>query len=124
MAKTVLVVDDEPDVVAYLSALLKDSGYETIEASDGEQALASARQRLPDLVTLDITMPEMTGVRAYRTFREAPDLKQVPIVIITGVAHEFRQFISTRSKVPPPDGYLEKPIKPEDLLAEVRRLIG
>ena len=121
MAKTILIVDDEPDVVTYLTALLRDAGYETLEAFDGEQAMEQIRKTRPDLITLDITMPEMTGVRTYRTLKEDPDLKGIPVVIITGVSPDFRQFISTRSKVPPPEGYLEKPITPEDLLAEVRK---
>jgi CheY-like chemotaxis protein len=124
MRKTVLVVDDEPDVVAYLCALLRDNGYETLEAFNGDQALEIARHQKPDLVTLDITMPEMTGVKAYRTFREDEALKRIPVVIVTGVTHDFKHFISTRAHVPPPDGYLEKPIQPNELLAEVRKHIG
>ncbi len=78
----------------------------------------------PDLITLDITMPEMTGVKAYRKLKEDPDLRKIPVVIVTGVTHDFKRFISTRDQVPPPEGYLEKPVKPEELLGEVRRLLG
>jgi CheY-like chemotaxis protein len=124
MQKTVLVVDDEPDVVAYLSALLHDSGYQTLEAHDAEQALNHVRTSHPDLITLDISMPEMSGVKAYRTLREDSGLSAIPVVIVTGLSHDFRQFISTRRHVPPPDGYLEKPIDAQNLLAEVKRLIG
>jgi hypothetical protein len=67
MGKRILVVDDEPDVVTYLAAVLRDHGYETLEAYDGEEALGKVLRDKPDLVTLDITMPEITGVRAYRT---------------------------------------------------------
>ncbi len=124
MSKKILVVDDEPDVVTYLSTVLRDAGYETLEASNGEEAMAQIRTNHPDLITLDITMPEMTGVKTYRTLKEDAGLKTVPVIIVTGVAHDFRQFISTRTQVPPPEGYLEKPVKPEDLLAEVKRLVG
>ncbi len=123
MGKKILVVDDEPDVVTYLSAVLRDNGYEAFEAYDGEEALAKIRSDRPDLVTLDITMPEMTGVKAYRTLKEDEKLKAIPVVIVTGVAHDFKQFISSRTQVPPPDGYLEKPVTPEALLAEVARLL-
>ena len=51
-------------------------------------------------------------------------LKKIPVVIVTGVAHDFKQFISSRAQVPAPEGYLEKPVKPEELLAEVKRLVG
>ncbi len=124
MAKKILVVDDEPDVVTYLSTVLKDAGYETIEASNGEAAMAAVLSSHPDLITLDITMPEMTGVKTYRKLKEDAKLKSIPVVIVTGVAHEFKKFISTRDQVPPPEGYLEKPVEPADLIAAVKKLLG
>lgn len=124
MAKKILVVDDEPDVVTYLCAVLKDAGYETLEASNGEEAMEAVVAKHPDLITLDITMPEMTGVKAYRRLKEDAQLKKIPVIMVTGVAHEFKKFISTREQVPAPEGYLEKPVEPEELLAEVKRLIG
>ncbi len=124
MAKKILVVDDEPDVVTYLASVLRDNGYEALEAFNGEEAMEKVLKDRPDLVTLDITMPEMTGVKAYRKMKEDPGLSKIPVVIVTGVSHEFKQFISTRSQVPAPEGYIEKPVKPEELLAEVRRLLG
>ena len=124
MGKTILVVDDEPDVVTYLAAVLMDHGYDTLEAYNGEDALEKVIRDKPDVVTLDITMPEMSGVRAYRMMKEDATLKSIPVIIVTGISHDFKQFISSRSQVPPPEGYLEKPVKPEDLLAEVKRLVG
>jgi len=123
MGKTILVVDDEPDVVTYLAAVLMDHGYDTLEAYNGEDALEKVIRDKPDVVTLDITMPEMSGVRAYRMMKEDATLKSIPVIIVTGISHDFKQFISSRSQVPPPEGYLEKPVKPEDLLAEVKRLL-
>ncbi len=124
MAKKVLIVDDEPDVVTYLSAVLADNGFEAISACNGEEALEKVRQEHPSLITLDITMPEMSGVKAYRTLKEDAGLKAIPVVIVTGISHDFKRFISTREHVPAPEGYLEKPVNPEDLLAEVRRLLA
>jgi CheY-like chemotaxis protein len=124
MSKTILVVDDEPDVVTYLSTVLKDAGYETLEAANGDEAMEQIRKGHPDLITLDITMPEMTGVKTYRQLKEDEALRRVPVIIVTGVTHDFKQFISSRAQVPAPEGYLEKPVKPEDLLAEVKRLVG
>jgi CheY-like chemotaxis protein len=66
----------------------------------------------------------MSGVKAYRTLKDDAALKAIPVVIVTGMAHDFKRFISTREHVPPPDGYLEKPVNPEDLLAEVKRLLA
>jgi CheY-like chemotaxis protein len=124
MAKKVLVVDDEPDVVTYLSTILRDNGYETVEAANGEEALKQVEAAHPDLITLDIAMPEVAGIKAYRSLKDDERTKAIPVVIVTGVAPQFKEYISTRKQVPPPDGYLEKPIVPEQLLTEVRRLIG
>jgi CheY-like chemotaxis protein len=124
MPKTILVVDDEPDVVRYFKTLFEDNGYRTITATDGVEAMQKIRAEHPDLVTLDITMPNKTGVRTYRDIKENDDLKHIPVLIVTGVQHEFKNFISSRTQVPAPEGYLEKPVALDDVLAEVRRLIG
>ncbi len=124
MSKRILVVDDEPDVVTYLSTVLKDAGFETMEAANGDEAMEQIGKARPDLITLDITMPEMTGVKTYRQLKEDETLRRIPVIIVTGVTHDFKQFISSRAQVPAPEGYLEKPIKPEELLAEVNRLVG
>ena len=118
------MVDDEPDVVTYFTTLLEENGYECEGAQNGADALKKVQARRPDLITLDITMPEQSGVKAYRTLKEDPALRTIPVVIVTGVTHDFKRFISTRSQVPPPEGYLEKPVSPDVLLTEVRRLIG
>ncbi len=72
---------------------------------------------IPDLVTLDVTMPEKSGVGVYRKLREEEAYKGIPVIIITGVSDDFKQFISTRRQVPPPEGYLSKPVEPEELVA-------
>ena len=124
MQKTILIVDDEQDLLVFFSTLLEDNGYRAITASDGVEAMDRVRKENPDLVTLDINMPNQTGVKVYRELKETEELKKIPVVIVTGVDSEFKRFISTRRQVPPPEGYLEKPLKPEDLLAMVKRLIG
>ncbi len=124
MAKKILVVDDEPDVIEYFTTLLEENGYETRSASNGVEAIAAIREDRPDLVALDITMPEQSGVKTYRQLKEEEEFKGIPVLIITGIAKDFKNFISTRKQVPPPDGYLEKPVQPETLVAEVQRLIG
>jgi CheY-like chemotaxis protein len=128
--KKVLVVDDEPNVVAYLETLLQDNGYETISAADGEEGLALARAQRPDLVSLDITMPKKSGVAMYRAMRDDEALASIPIVVVTAVTgyagrpEEFEKFLSTRRAVRPPDGFLAKPIVPEELLALLAKILG
>ncbi len=120
--KTILIIDDEPDTRTYFSSLLEDNGYHTIEAENGDLGLAEVRKAIPDLITLDVTMPEMSGVKCYRTLKEDPNWKSIPVIIITGVSEDFQQFISSRKQVPPPDGYLAKPIDQTELLELVKKL--
>ena len=122
--KTILVVDDDPDARDFFVTVLEDHGYATVSARDGNEALDRIGDGLPDLVTLDITMPEKSGVGVYRKLREDEDLKGIPVIIITGVSDEFKHFISTRRQVPAPEGYLSKPVEPDQLLEKVRELVG
>jgi CheY-like chemotaxis protein len=122
--KTILVVDDEPDTVEFLTTVLEDNGYATLSADDGDTALALVAEKMPDLITLDITMPESSGVGAYRRLKTDDRFKDIPVIIVTGISQEFEKFISSRKKVPPPEAYLAKPVEPEDLLEQVRRLLG
>lgn len=121
--KTILVVDDEPDFQTYLSTLLEDNGYQVVIADDGEDGLAKVKEARPDLITLDVTMPVKSGVRFYREMKESDQWKSIPIIMITGVSGDFEKFISTRSQVPPPDGYISKPIQQDELLAKVKELL-
>jgi CheY-like chemotaxis protein len=122
--KTVLIVDDEPDVVTWISTLLEDNGYSTVSAQNGEEALNRIKDARPDLVTLDISMPGTSGVRFYRDMKENDEWKAIPIVVVTGISDDFKQFISTRRQVPPPEGYISKPIEEKEILELVKKLIG
>lgn len=121
--KKIIVIDDEPDIVTFLTTLLEDNGYATVSAKDGQEGFEKIRAENPDLVLLDITMPEKSGVRCYRDLRSDPELQSIPVVIVTGVAKEFKGFISSRRQVPPPDGFIAKPIDKQELLDVVARLL-
>jgi CheY-like chemotaxis protein len=121
--QTILIIDDEPDTVTYFSSLLEDNGYATITARNGAEAIERVKEARPDLITLDITMPETSGVRCYRDLRESEAWRTIPVIIITGVSGDFRTFISSRKHVPPPDGYLGKPVDATELLGLVRKLL-
>ena len=120
--KTVLIIDDEPDTRVYFSSILEDNGYKTIPAETGAEGIKRLNEQKPDLITLDVSMPEMSGVKFYRTIRANEEWKSIPIIIITGVSDDFKNFISSRSKVPPPEGYLSKPVEADDLLKMVGEL--
>jgi CheY-like chemotaxis protein len=128
--KKILIVDDETHIVTYLETLLQDNGYETILAYDGNEALDKARGEHPDLVCLDITMPKKSGVGFYRDLKDDPELSKIPVVIVTAVTgyggdpESFKEFISTRKQVPPPEGFVAKPIDREEFLDVVNRIVA
>ena len=120
--KQILVIDDEPDIVDFLTALFEDHGFETRSAHDGTQGLARAREQAPDLITLDVTMPGKSGVAVFKELRADPALCHVPVFIITG-EHEFRQEMYSQAD-PPPEGYMEKPVDPERLILDVKEILN
>jgi CheY-like chemotaxis protein len=128
--KKILIVDDEDDILEYLSTLFQDNGYETIGARDGKEALELLRKEKPDLITLDITMPEKSGVRFYRDVKQDEEFKKVPIIIVTGVTGwgldpaGFQKFISSRKQVPPPEGFMSKPIDRDVLLRMIQEQLS
>ena len=121
--KKVIVIDDEPDIVTFLTVLLEDNGYTVISAKDGQEGMEKIKSEHPQIVLLDVTMPEKSGVRCYRELRENPDLQTIPVVIVTGVAKDFKNFISSRRQVPPPDGFISKPIDKQELLDTVSKFL-
>jgi CheY-like chemotaxis protein len=128
--KTILIVDDEPDVRAYLERLFRENGYAVESAGDGEQALRAVAAGAPALITLDMSMPNMSGVKFYREIKARDDLRGIPVVVVTGVtghggsAADTERFLSTRGSVPPPDGFIAKPIDQTEILSLVGRLTG
>jgi DNA-binding response OmpR family regulator len=122
-AKTILVVDDEPDVLTYLTAFFEDNGFHVIKAVNGREGFEQAKSEHPDIIALDISMPEESGVRMFRDLQEEKLTADIPVVIITGISHEFKRFIETRKQVHPPAGYFEKPIDREKLLEKVNDIL-
>lgn len=128
--KTVLIVDDEPDIVSYLEMILQDHGYETLTAANGNEALELVKKEKPALVTLDISMPEASGTRFYKEVRTDPELKEIPVFIVTAVTGlggdetAYERFISSRRLVPPPEGFFHKPIDREEFIQAVKDELG
>jgi CheY-like chemotaxis protein len=126
----ILVVDDEQDIRIYLSRLFRENGYAVSSAGDGVEAAAAVASERPDLITLDLSMPNKSGVRFYRELKSDESLRQIPVVLVTGVtgpggnSEDTARFYSTRKHVPPPEGFMPKPVDPEEMLALVKRLIG
>jgi Fe-S oxidoreductase/CheY-like chemotaxis protein len=119
--RRILIVDDEPDVRVFLSTVLEDAGAEVLEATDGDEALAIMAREKPDIVTLDLSMPGKDGVETFGEMRRHPDVKEIPVCIVTGHP-EFRTLIYDRP-VPPPEGYMDKPVNEKDLVSNLRRIL-
>jgi CheY-like chemotaxis protein len=122
--KTILVVDDEIDVVEYLCALFEDNGYSTLRALNGVEALEIAKSHRPHLITLDMTMPEQSGVRTLRELKADQNLARIPVVIVTGIGESMNSFIKKIPRFPRPEGFIAKPIEREALLGMVADLLA
>ena len=128
--KKVLILDDEPHVVTYLEMLLQDHGYDTDSAPNGRVGLEKVRQEIPDLICLDITMPEESGIGFYRNLKDDSRFANIPVVVVTAVTgtggdpDPFKQFLSTRKKIPPPEGFFSKPIDQKEFLEAISSLLS
>ena len=120
----ILVVEDEPDVATYLQTIFQDNGYEVIVAVDGVQAMEKARIEKPDLITLDIVMPNQTGIRSYHDYNKYPDLKNIPIIFITAMGEPVATFMHKMKTFGDPEGFMAKPIDKDELIKMVKSIIG
>ncbi len=119
--KTILVADDEPDFVVFAAAMLEDNGARVIKAYSGPEALEKARAEKPDMMTLDISMPGMSGEEIFDSFREDKALRDIPVCIVSG-RPELRKLIYERA-AKKPEGYVDKPITEDSFLLNVRKTL-
>jgi len=117
MSKKILIVDDDPAVVDFLNEVLTDNGYATEKAYNGAEALAKVGGFKPDLITLDIDMPEKAGVMFYIGLRKDAALKNTPIIVISGVGPRPPAL---NKDIP----VLQKPVEPATLLALVQKTLA
>jgi len=124
-SRSALIIDDEPDTTTYLATLLTDNGWTARTANSVDDGLALAREQVPDVVLLDLMMPERGGLSALVELRKTPELSSVPIVIVSGIQEtltaDFRTFLK-RFKYRKPDAFLDKPVVPEELLQKLDQL--
>ena len=119
--KKILVTDDEPDFLVFISTVLEDNGATVFKASNGDEALELAKKEKPDLITLDITMPGKSGIEVFEELRNTPETARTAVCIITGKP-EMRKLIYDRP-VPPPEGYVDKPVNEESILFNIRKTL-
>ena len=122
--KKILVAEDEEDVLTYLTTLFQDNGYDTVSAVDGFEALERARTQKPDLISLDIAMPDQSGLRTYRQYKKDDELKDIPVIIVTALGDSIRSFLKRLGGFPEPEGFMTKPIDKEKLLKMVADLLS
>ena len=116
----ILVVDDEPDIIEFLTHILTPEGFEVVPAYDGLSALDLAEMEAPELIILDIMMPLMSGYETAEQLKTNTLTQHIPILCLTS-AHTIDA--RSRSRQAGADGLLEKPFAPKELIAEVRRLL-
>lgn len=125
VARTVLVVDDDPDIADYLTVVLEDSGYRVDTAGDVRAALASLQASLPDVVLIDVMMPGRSGLDLLLTIRSDPALAHLPLVVVTGndqvLEDDCRSYLASHLGVRGPDGVLGKPVDRGALLEALER---
>ena len=117
MTKRVLVVDDESDVRRFLTAVLEKRGHETLTAADGREAFEVAEREKPDLIILDLQMPDQTGTDFYRRLMKNKALQDIPIIVVSGLAG---RHLAVREPV----AVFDKPIDPDEFGATVDRTLG
>lgn len=121
MARSVLVVDDEPNIVLSLEFLMKQVGYDVRVARDGEAALASVAENKPDLILLDVMMPKRDGYDVCQTIRANPDWKDIRIVMLTAKGRDVER---EKGLALGADDYVTKPFSTRDVVERVRQYLG
>jgi twitching motility two-component system response regulator PilH len=129
MKKKILTVDDEYQTREIIATILEENGYAPLTAKNGKEALKMMKEESPDLIVLDVLMPEKSGIKLYRELKTTETLKKIPVVICSGIAR--RTFLRThiapsqrnQEKIMEPEGYMEKPVRPDALAKIIKELL-
>jgi CheY-like chemotaxis protein len=120
--KTVLVVDDEEDVREYFSMALEDAGFNVLRAENGNEALDRIKEKTPDFISLDLVMPEKSGIKLLYELRQHKEWRRIPFVVVTAHARDdvgkgdLEEILSSRT-FSGPKMYLEKPVEADQYVA-------
>lgn len=117
MFKKILVVDDEQDIREIIKIALSDAGFQVLEAGDGKTAIEMAKREKPDLITLDIIMPNIDGFQVAKTIKEDPETKNIPIIILSVLAQDKDKYIQGITD------YVSKPFNPDELVIKIKQTI-
>lgn len=142
-----LIVEDTEETAVFLSQILEDHGYQYQVARNGVEAISAVRENRPELVLLDIMMPKKSGIHVFREIKTDPDLKNIPVIVVTGlsdvtgvdvqtgqeepnedegdvVAHQLGSVLGDNVRDMRPDGLVEKPINPSALIGQIQSLLS
>ncbi len=137
MGRKILIIDDEPDAISFVSSVLEDNGYESISSQTGAEGLALAQKEEPDLILLDLIMPEKGGISLFQEMKQDPGLRHIPIIVVSGMSEvtgtDVRNHFSkgkagdekegSVEASTGPDGFVEKPIDPPELIKIIRDIL-
>ncbi|MBC7250852.1 MAG: response regulator [Anaerolineae bacterium] len=119
-AKTIVCVEDEPEVIELIQVMLETSGYRVIGVIGGREALEVIRREKPDMVLLDLMMPEVDGWTVFKQMRADPELKNIPVVPVTAVDKPIDMMLAL--EVAGVDEYVTKPFSRNELIASVEKV--
>ncbi len=127
--KTVLVVDDEPDIRMFLKTILEDAGFNVTTADNGKHALDKIKEHKPDLISLDLVMPKMRGVKLLSYLQKNKELAKIPFLIVTAHANDelgSKDFMKLKAEkvIVGPHSYVEKPVVPSEYIKKVNGALG
>ena len=128
--KNILVVEDDLHMRIFITTVLETSGYNATASKDGQEGIRKVKEDRPDLIILDVMMPEEGGVSMYRQLKTDNQLRDIPVVMLSGVEsktflHSLKMMsIGLRDPLPAPEAYVEKPPKAEELLNIVQKLLA
>lgn len=115
MAQLILIIEDELHVSNYLEEIFQDNGFETLTAKNGDEALELLKDHSPDLITLDLQMPEKHGTRFYQQFRKDEGAGNIPVVVISGQSSPHRSIKADKVAA-----FVNKPFDPAELVRVVK----
>jgi DNA-binding response OmpR family regulator len=120
--KHILCIEDEPEMIDLIRLILGRRGFEVVGAAGGKEGLEKVRQELPDLVLLDLMMPDMDGWEVYQQMKADEKTKDIPVIVITAKAQSIDKVLGLHiAKV---DDYIAKPFSPQELLSSVDKVFG
>jgi DNA-binding response OmpR family regulator len=120
--KRVVCIEDEPEMIDLVRLILGRKGFHVIGANGGIEGIEAVRRERPDLVLLDLMMPDMDGWEVYQQMKADPDLRAIPVVVVTAKAQSIDKVLGLHiAKV---DDYITKPFGPQELLESVEKILG